>query len=468
MTIALYCRVSTDEQAQHGHSIESQIQRLEAYCKSQGWSDYEFYIDDGYTGTSMDRPQLKRLIRHIEQKRISSVVVYRLDRLSRKQRDVLWLIEDVFEANGVSFRSATEPFDTSTPLGKAMLGILAVFAQLERDTIVERTRSGIAQRARKGLWHGGPVPFGYDWDKENKQLVVNPTESPLVKEVFRRFLDGKSLNSIANWLRKRNTSRYVDHTFINDMLKRPAYAGLIPRDGGVLPGTHEAIISEEQFWQTQEELKRRSEGRRPYGKYLLSNIAECGLCGATYKMQVQTHHKYPNYVYRFYMCASKHKAAKYCPDSKRIEYRRLEEMVVSQIKQVANSDEDIAEFMQKNSFHVDDNTEEIERLQNELQSIDVKMDNLVSALRDGVLTSRQIKTHVDELEQRRQQIETRLDELQDAQTVPRQFDDIIESIKTIGQSWDKLTEEEQRDILRYAVKKVIVYPDREPEIIWNT
>ena len=116
MTIALYCRVSTDEQAQHGFSIDHQKERLAAFCESQGWKDYEHYVDDGYTGTNLNRPQLTRLIRHVRSGRVNMVVVYKIDRLSRKLRDALYLLEDVFEANGVAFRSATEPFDTSTPI----------------------------------------------------------------------------------------------------------------------------------------------------------------------------------------------------------------------------------------------------------------------------------------------------------------------------------------------------------------
>lgn len=155
MFAAIYVRVSTEEQAEQGYSIDVQKERLIAFCKSQGWEDYKLYIDDGYTGTNTNRPALKRLIRHIEAKKVHTVVVYKLDRLSRKQKDVLSLIEDVFEKNNVAFASSSEKFDTSTAFGKAMIGILAVFAQLERDMIIERTTSGRRQKISKGIWSGG-------------------------------------------------------------------------------------------------------------------------------------------------------------------------------------------------------------------------------------------------------------------------------------------------------------------------
>src|SRR5579875_2069397 len=136
MSVALYCRVSTEEQAVSGFSIDHQKERLIAYCKSQGWDNFSIYVDDGCTGTNLDRPQMQRLIRDVQAGLINTVLVYKLDRLSRKQKDVLYLLEDLFERHQVVFRSATEPFDTSTSLGRAMIGILAVFGQLERDTIV--------------------------------------------------------------------------------------------------------------------------------------------------------------------------------------------------------------------------------------------------------------------------------------------------------------------------------------------
>ena len=136
MSVGLYCRVSTEEQAASGFSIDHQQSRLKAYCESQGWAKYSLYTDDGYTGTNLNRPQMQRMMKDIETGKIDTVLVYKLDRLSRHQKDVLYLLEDLFEHYGVVFKSATEPFDTSTPLGRAMIGILAVFGQLERDTII--------------------------------------------------------------------------------------------------------------------------------------------------------------------------------------------------------------------------------------------------------------------------------------------------------------------------------------------
>ena len=142
MRVALYPRVSTQEQAKEGYSIGEQIERLTDYCKAMRWEVYKIYTDPGYSGGNTDRPGLQEMIKDVEAGLIDKVVVYKLDRLSRSQLDTLYLIEKVFLANGTDFVSMSENFDTSTPFGRAMIGILAVFAQLEREQIKERMGMG--------------------------------------------------------------------------------------------------------------------------------------------------------------------------------------------------------------------------------------------------------------------------------------------------------------------------------------
>ena len=155
--IALYARVSTQEQAREGYSIEEQADRLKKYCEAIGQQDYSLYIDPGFSGASMERPELRRLIADVERGIISKVIVYKLDRLSRSQKDTLYIIEDVLLANGADFESITERFDTGTPFGRAMIGILSVFAQLEREQITERMKMGKEGRAKTQTSVGSPM-----------------------------------------------------------------------------------------------------------------------------------------------------------------------------------------------------------------------------------------------------------------------------------------------------------------------
>ena len=162
MQVAAYIRVSTDKQADKGYSLPEQEERIRAYCKSKGWELSKIYSDAGFTGSNMDRPALQELMREISAYDI--VLVNKLDRLSRSQKDTLHLIQDIFAPAGASFVSMQESFDTTTPIGIAMVGILSAFAQLERSQIKERMKMGKEGRKKKGLWHGGVnIPTGYDY-----------------------------------------------------------------------------------------------------------------------------------------------------------------------------------------------------------------------------------------------------------------------------------------------------------------
>ena len=148
--VAIYVRVSTTSQVDEGYSIDEQKAKLTSYCDIKDWNIYEIYTDGGFSGSNTERPALEQLIRDAKGKLFDTVLVYKLDRLSRSQKDTLYLIEDVFLENDIEFVSLLENFDTSTPFGKAMIGLLSVFAQLEREQIKERMQLGKLGRAKSG------------------------------------------------------------------------------------------------------------------------------------------------------------------------------------------------------------------------------------------------------------------------------------------------------------------------------
>ena len=149
-----YVRVSTENQLEN-YSIEEQISRLKSYCAAKDMILLKIYTDGGYSGGNTDRPALKQMLADIKTVNVDAVLVYKLDRLSRSQKDTLTLIEDEFLAHDVDFISINENFDTSTPFGKAMIGMLSVFAQLEKDQITERFTMGRIGRCKAGYFHGG-------------------------------------------------------------------------------------------------------------------------------------------------------------------------------------------------------------------------------------------------------------------------------------------------------------------------
>ena len=152
---ALYLRVSTEAQADEGYSLAAQAEKLEAYCRMKGIDRFRRYVDGGFSGSNLTRPAVTELVEAIRAGQVERVVVYKLDRLSRSQKDTLYLIEDVFLPHGVDFVSINENIDTGSPYGRAMIGILSAFAQLERENIFLRTRMGMVERVKQGFWPGG-------------------------------------------------------------------------------------------------------------------------------------------------------------------------------------------------------------------------------------------------------------------------------------------------------------------------
>jgi len=276
---ALYARVSTEAQAQEGYSIAAQIEKLESICTLRDYKNHDAYIDGGQSGSNLDRPQMQRLIRHACQGMLSHVIVYKLDRLSRSQKDTLYLIEDVFIPNSIDFISINENIDTTTPYGRAMIGILSAFAQLERENIFMRTRAGMTERVRGGLWMGGGrVPFGYDYDRENGVLVPN-ADAVKVKQIYELYIQGYAPGKIALMLGLKYDR------LVTQILRRKSNTGVIVYNGVEYPGRHMPIISVGTYELAMQKMKERSKARTANGTYLLSGICYCGVCGAKMRYQ---------------------------------------------------------------------------------------------------------------------------------------------------------------------------------------
>ena len=217
-----YVRVSTDEQVAEGLSLDSQSSRIQAYANSQGWELVEIYRDEGHSGKTTNRPQLSRMISAIENGEIDTVLVHRVDRLTRRQKHLWTLLEDVFEPNGVGFKSVIEPFDTTTAQGKAFLGMLAVFAQLERDTISERTTDTLRHKKRVGEW-SGRVPFGFRIGA-NGCLEKDPDQQKLIARVKRLHGREKSYQEIAE---KIGISAATAYRIVTDTSRNRRYTRTI-------------------------------------------------------------------------------------------------------------------------------------------------------------------------------------------------------------------------------------------------
>ena len=311
--IGLYARVSSQEQVQNGHSIVEQQERLKAYCVARDWKSYKVYVDGGFSGASTDRPALQDLIRDVEKGKIDKVLVYKLDRLSRSQKDTLHLIEDVFLKHGCDFISMTENFDTSTPLGRAMIGTLSVFAQLEREQIKERMMMGKDARTKEGKWHGGRyTPLGYGY--ENGELVPLDYYADQVRELFELYASGTYATAIIKLFNSKGYLTQQGKEWTCDQIRRTlrhkVYIGYIyDGHGKWYKGTHEPIVSEETFEKANEKFRQRRDNRvekgivsTPKQTTYLGGFLRCAHCGALYGKNLSNHGKYR---YSYYSCYSR-------------------------------------------------------------------------------------------------------------------------------------------------------------------
>jgi site-specific DNA recombinase len=226
--VAIYLRRSTDDEHQP-FSISAQDSALGKYVTTQpGWTLVAKYTDDA-SGATTERLGLQQALRAARAGRFDVLLVYRVDRFSRRLCDLLGLLNELEEA-GVAFASATEPFDTSTSIGRMLVQLLGVFAEFERETIIDRVTKGMATKASKGKWPGGSRPYGFHVDRETHTLVPHPQEAPHLREIFRLFVEERlGTRAIADELNRRGVSNrtgkpWSGHT-INRIIANPAYAG---------------------------------------------------------------------------------------------------------------------------------------------------------------------------------------------------------------------------------------------------
>lgn len=341
MRVGIYVRVSTQEQAMSGYSIAEQTDRATKYCEAMRWDEHQVFTDAGYSGAYIDRPALQSLISAVRAKHLDKVIVYKLDRLSRSQKDTLMLIEDIFLANGCDFISISENFDTASAFGKAMIGMLAVFAQLEREQIRERMSMGREARAKKGLYHGSSfVPIGYDY--ADGKLIVNEYEKLQVLDIYSMYIRGYTPYSIAKSLNDRGlTHKYGRWSgqAVNSVIGSRAYCGFIRHHGSWLQGVHEPIISEETYDAAQVIRANRCTGQRQNrrdGKVTsyLTNLLVCAECGQHY---VKATKMSGTHRYDYYMCATRRSPSNYSHrcSNKTWKMSDLDDLVFGEIRKLA-------------------------------------------------------------------------------------------------------------------------------------
>lgn len=398
--VALYSRYSTHTQ-DGNYSIEIQLERMEAMCKSKGWEVTEYFSDAAYSGANMDRPELQNLLSRLNE--FDVVMVYRLDRLSRSQRDTMTLIQDHFLMNNVAFVSVSETLDTTTAFGMAMIGILAVFAELERATITERMQSGIKKRIESGyrLVSGNYMPTGYKKGSDengNNILVIDDVQAEKVRRIFDLYEQYHSITKIQRVLKEEGYSgrRF---TTIRQILSNRLYLGEVKYRDEYFEGIHEPIISVEQYDRVQALLARHPKGANA-GKAkesLFSGLIFCGCCGEnfkTYSYKVENKIKGDYYV-RSYLCRARRFPSEYeqkCMNQI-VKNETLEALFLKQLDSlISNRQTESVKSKRKTNFDL------------ALKKVDEKIARLIDLYEDGELDKETLNKRVEKRKKEKEDI----------------------------------------------------------------
>lgn len=473
MKVVIYVRVSTQEQAKEGYSINEQIERLKKYAELMGWTVVEIFVDGGYSGGNIYRPALQDMIRFVKTENIDKVLVYKLDRLSRSQKDTLFLIEDVFLKNNTDFISLNENFDTATPFGRAMIGILAVFSQLEREQIKERMTMGREARAKEGYYSGnGTIIIGYDYI--DSELIVNDYESMLVNEVFNQFVNGTPIKTIASNLNKKGLTH--KHGEWNDMsikrmLRNRHYIGEVKFDKKWYVGKQTPIIPNDVFNKAQETLKYRQDNAHKFNnkhKSYLSGFIWCAQCGARYHHH---HWKAKSDTTRAanYSCYSRtKKLTKMIKDpncrNKIYQVDELENIIFSEILKLDNAPNRIDSI--RNSKKKPNNEEKIGLIKAETKELSNQISKLMDLYSVSGITMEDVDKKIEPLAIKRTKLVKELERLTAKEEVGLTNDEIFDVVAVFKEA----LKEESLDDARLAISTLIKRIDIDNDnvtIHWN-
>ena len=370
--VGIYIRVSTDEQAKEGYSIDAQKKLLNAWAVVKGATEITEYIDEGKSAKNLRRPAIQRMMQDCKDRKLDVVIVWKLDRLARNLRDQITLVEDVFRANGIDFVSSTESFDTSTSSGRLVMNMLGAVAQNERENTSDRVKMVMTEMSRTGRHMAGKPLYGFSVDSEHN-YVINEKEADAVRMMFRMRAAGEGYGHIIKALCDaghftRKGQPFKKNT-IYDMIRNPRYRGVCiynraesrsnsgsrnnrackPADQIVYVENGCPAIVTDREWEaanmTGENKKAVGGMLRAKNTYLLSGMIICGCCSRKMIIHNAGKDRHGGY-YRVYKCPE-------CKTS--INYLEAEEVVLGHIEHVASNPDilDVAVHIANNAVEAE-------------------------------------------------------------------------------------------------------------------
>lgn len=504
--VALYTRVSTNEQAEIGYSLREQKLLLEEWCKSKGYDIYRCYSDSGISGKNIKgRPAMKELLKDAEEKKFDMLISWKINRISRKLSDVLKIV-DILDKNNITFKSYSEPFETDTPAGKMQFQMMALIGEFERETIAQNVKMGMCAKAKSGEWCGGKV-LGYDLvPMENQEeakrrktkLTINEKEAKSVRLIFEEYSNGKGYKAITNQLNKLGYKTKKGNDFsvgsIRDILTNPVYIGKVrynvrqnwseKRRRNINPnpiitdGIHEAII-DEKLWDKVQAILESKQGKpaRIYdGEYPLTGILKCPKCGAGMVIMRTTNTLKDGTKRRiqYYACGSwKNKGTAVC-NSNSIRVDKANEYVFNKLSELLSNQKMVESIVnninRERHKKINPAKKELERIDKELEKIEKKKTKLFEGYEEDLISKEEFKERKDELnklakclqEEKQPLLVTLSDDV--SEEIPYEF------IKSILENFGKVltesgTREQQKKLLHMIISEITINEAREIDSI---
>lgn len=482
--VAIYARVSTEEQAKEGFSIVAQLQTLRQYAQIYNWEVIDEYVDEGISGKSVKgRPEMKRLIKDVENERFDAVIVWKISRLSRNMLETLMIL-DKFEKYNVKFISYSENFDTSSPIGRLVLQIMASIAEMERNTLAENVKLGMKQRALEGRWNGGVV-FGYDTVK--KELVINEKEAEVVQLIFHMYANGKGLRAISNHLNKAGyktkRNRYFSINGVAQILDNVIYIGKISwlkfenwdskRRKGKNPnpilveGKHEPIISDELWSVVQARRKSKSFKQRQSNEpFLLSGLLRCPDCGqgmvpsiTTYTRKDGTKRKH-----RYYVCSDFHNKGSAACKANSIKAYEAEDTVIKKIEHFSSNKKrlykTLTEISSSSAHSITQLNKELEDIERQLKEIEQLQAKYMEAFEKNTLPVdilqerlQKVSNEKRELEQKKNEVIIQLGSIDSKVIQPELVEMLLNKFLSV---YRKTSRENQKQLLQLLMDNIAI------------
>lgn len=467
----IYVRVSTEEQAKEGFSIRAQEQKLKDYARIKEWAIHKIYIDEGISGKNItDRPQINQLIKDIKKGLVKNVLIFKIDRLTRNTSDLIYLI-NLFNEYNCAFNSLCESIDTQTPSGRMFIKIIGIFAEFERENIVERTKLGFERKVKEGYsLCTRTASYGYTRNIGDKIQKINEKEAVIVREVFDMFVHhGKSFLDIAKNLNERNIPTKENSVWIarsiRNMLTNCNYIGKVryatkdEERNFEVQGNHEPIISNELYEEAQElisKISKKSYTKRPKEENYFSGVLYCAKCDA----RLVTHNdlyknKSGEKIFKSgYRCSNY--IRKTCSASN-ISQKNVETAFMDYIEQIEDFSAINEIQLEENRKAKDNNSKLIEKLNNQLKNLENKEKEILSSYVDNNLNFDRYIQLKDYIEDEKYKVCKQLEEVsaieEDTEEMIIKKEDIIKNLK---ENWTFLTNEEKRLFLIKFVDKIMI------------